>query len=118
MLDAVLDTVCWTHWDATLHRTLLRRTLGRSSGDSSAAGGRASPRLLRRFLPAAEAGARWSWEEVAGVRSCLLEGSMLSPPLLAADNGASLSGEEGASASNSYLEKLLPAAALSNLTPC
>ena len=115
-------TQCWTqcapHWDATLHRTLLRRTLGRSSGDSSAAGGRASPRLLRRFLPAAEAGARWSWEEVAGVRSCLLEGSMLSPPLLAADNGASLSGEEGASASNSYLEKLLPAAALSNLTPC
>ena len=54
------------HLDATLHRTLLRRTLGRSSGDSSAAGGRASPRLLRRFLPAAEAGARWSWEEVAG----------------------------------------------------
>ena len=117
-------TQCWTqcapHWDATLHRTLLRRTLGRSSGDSSAAGGRASlPSLLRRFLPAAEAGARWSWEEVAGVRSCcLLEGSMLSPPLLAADNGASLSGEEGASATNSYLEKLLPAAALSNLTPC
>jgi len=45
-----------------------------------------------------------------------VEGSMLSGAVAAAANGASLlSG--GATASNGYLEKLLPAA-LGNLTPC
>jgi len=64
-----------------------------------------------------EAQARWRSAEVpgAGVRWWKVEGSMLSGAVAAANGASLLSG--GATTSNSYLEKLLPAA-LGNLTPC
>ena len=74
-------TQCWTqcapHWDVTLHRTLLRRTLGRSSGDSSAAGERASHCCAAFFQQQrrahAGAGRRWrEWGAACWKEACCL----------------------------------------------